>query len=208
MRSSSPFSAEVERWRPLVNQLAGDLPVNFLLAWIQRESDGNPCSYTKYGEAGIFQLMPPDNITTAGTTLSALRAGCAGGTQSQFRQLSAAERYEQVRSGVQYVNHMRTIAHDKLDAAGVRWPESSKDFWAVVKLQHAYPAPTSRWLAGAQQQLGHPPRSWAELRSTIDGYEAYLNNAEWVGSFGGGRRTGTLIAWAGLATIAYLAIKT
>ncbi len=177
------FPAEVEAWRSLLSQYAGDISVPYLLAWITRESAGNPCSYTSAAESGIFQLMPPDNIAQAGTSLEALRAGCIGTTQQLSRELTDAERYEQVRSGLQYINVMRQIAHQKLGAAGVDWPESSPDFWRFVKLQHAYPGPSGPWLANATAALGHPPRSWAEYRSTISGYASVLDNAEWVGGY-------------------------
>ena len=207
----------VEQWRDLVTQMAGDLPPEFLLAWIACESGGNPCSYTSMGEAGLFQLMPPDNINTAGTTVAALRAACVGNTQQRARALTDDEKYEQVRSGIQYVNAMRQVAHNKLDAAGVDWPEDSADFWRFTKLQHAYPGPSARWLANATQQLGHPPASWAEMRSTIPGgYQGVLDNAEWVGTFGegGGSVLSSLTSspesilwWLALGGVAWWAYK-
>ena len=182
--SPPPFDASVERWRSRVAAAAGDLPVDFLLAWIQRESDGNPCSYTSMHESGIFQLMPPDNMITGGTTEAALRPACSG--QSATRSFTNAELDEQVRSGIRYVRAMRDVVRKKLAKTGVNWSESSPDFWRVVKLQHAYPGPTEAWLAGARAALGRAPATWAEMRSTISGYATVLNNAEWVGGFGGG----------------------
>jgi hypothetical protein len=215
--ANPPAYPSVEQWRDLVSQMAGDIPVDFLMAWIACESGGNPCSYTSLGESGIFQLMPPDNTNTAGTTVAALRAMCIGATQKASRAATDDEKYEQVRSGIQYVNAMRAAAHRKLDAAGVDWPETSGDFWRFVKLQHAYPGPSAGWLAAATAQLGHPPESWAEMRSTIPGgYQGVLDNAEWVGGFGegGGSVLDTftsspeaMIWWAGLGLLAYWAVK-
>jgi hypothetical protein len=202
---TSPFQASTEAWRPLIERMAGDLPVEWLMAWDDRESGGNACSYTIYGEAGIFQLMPPDNIAQAGTTVAALRAACSGSSQSG-RALTAAEANEQVRSGVQYANYVRQLAHAKLDAAGVTWSERSPDFWQFAKLQHAYPGPTAGWLAQAKAELGHAPRSWQEFRSTISGYTDVLDNAEWVGAFGAGGGSSLavpLILGAGLAYAIY-----
>ena len=198
-----PFPASVEAWRSDVEGAAGDLPVDFLLAWIQRESAGNPCSYTSMRESGIFQLMPPDNTNTAGTTEAALRTACSGSSQAQTRALTQDERDLQVQSGVRYVNAMRAVAHAKLDAAGVTWDESNPDFWKIVKLQHAYPAPTAGWLAAAAAQLGRPVANWDEMRAAISGYSSVLDNAQWVGSFGAGGgnplggTTGTLLLVAG-----------
>lgn len=197
------FPPEVEAWRPLVESYAGDLPIGFLLAWIQRESGGNPCSYTSAGESGIFQLMPPDNIATAGTSVAALRAACVGSSQTRARALTIDEMNEQVRSGIQYVNAMRAIAHAKLDANGVDWGEDTPDFWQFVKLQHAYPGPSSGWLANAAIQLGAPPANWPEMRSTISGYDTVLNNAEWVGAFGAGGGTFPYMKYALGAAIAW-----
>lgn len=215
--ANQPAYPTVEQWRDLVTQMAGDLPVEFLMAWIACESGGNPCSYTSMGESGIFQLMPPDNINTAGTTVAALRAACVGNTQQASRALTDDEKYEQVRSGITYANAMRAVAHNKLAAAGVDWPEDNADFWRVVKLQHAYPGPTAGWLATATQQLGRPPASWAEMRSTIPGgFQGVLDNAEWVGGFGEGGGSAlssltsspeALVWWVGLGALAYWAIK-
>jgi len=182
------FDASVEQWRGLLSKHAGDLPVNFLLAWLQRESGGNVCSFTKLRESGIFQLMPPDNTNTAGTTEAALRPACSG--QTRTRQFTPAELELQVTSGIRYVNAMRAAAKKKLAAAGVTWDERNPDFWRVVKLQHAYPGPTAGWLAAARMMLGRPVRSWAELRSTISGYSSVLDNAQWVGGFGAGGGSG------------------
>ncbi len=180
------FSAAVEAWRPLVTKNAGDLPVNFLMAWISRESGGDPCSYTTLRESGIFQLMPPDNTNIGGTTEAALRAACSGGSHSQTRPLTEEESNLQVQSGVKYVNYARAVAHKLLDAAGVTWDETTGDFWSVVKLVFNYPGYIPGWLANATQQLGHPPTSWNEFVSTISGYVDILNNAGWVGAYGAG----------------------
>lgn len=203
--AGAAFEPAVEQWRDRVSAAADDLPVDFLLAWIKRESGGNVCSYTSYGESGIFQLMPGDNMNQGGTTEARLRPACSG--QSMTRAFTSDELDEQVRSGIQYIKVMRDAARRKLAAAGVNWSEDSADFWRVVKLQHAYPGPTAAWLAGATAALGHPPATWAEMRSTISGYDSVLNNAEWVGGYGeGGGGVGSsvkfLILLGGLGALA------
>lgn len=200
------FHDSVEYWRSLVEKYAGSIPVPFLLAWMQRESDGNPCSYTTMRESGLFQLMPPDNTDQGGTTEAALRAACVGSTQQTSRDLTDDEKNEQIRSGVQYVNVMRDRAHAKLRAAGLDWSESSPDFWRMVKLQHAYPGPTATWLTAATTKLGRPPATWDEFRSAINGYATVLDNAEWVGGYGigGGTNTTALLALGGLALAGFL----
>lgn len=201
------FPIAVEQWRPLLRRYGAGIPIDFLLAWIQRESGGNPCSYTTLRESGIWQLMPPDNTNTAGTTEAALRAACVGTTQQIARALTSAEADLQVSSGIRYVRAMIAAAKRKLAAAGVTWPETNSSFWAFVKLQHAYPGPSQGWLTAAKAQLGRAPRDFAELRSTISGYSSVLENAAWVGSFGAGgagSALGPLLLAGGAALLYYL----
>lgn len=211
---SGIFPPAVEAWRPLVTAYASqvqinaprDQIVNFLLAWIQRESGGDPCSYTSLRESGIFQLMPPDNTNVAGTTEAALRAACGGGSGSLTRNLTDAEANLQVSSGIQYVNWAVAKARAKLAAAGVSWPDDSKSFFSFVKLQHAYPGPSQGWLQGATALLGHPPTSFGEMRSTVSGYSSVLENADWVGqqATGVGISSTTLLLGGGLVLLYYL----
>lgn len=184
--SNPIFDPAVEQWRSLIAQYAGGIPVNFLLAWVQRESAGNPCSYTSLRESGIFQLMPGQNMQQGGTTEGELRAACSGSSQQATRQLTDDELKRQVVSGIQYIQWARQMAHTLLSQAGVTWDESSPSFWAVVKLVFNYPGYIPQWLANATQQLGHPPADWNEFTSTINGYQSVLSNAAWVGSYGSG----------------------
>ncbi len=176
-----PFPSSVEAWRSLLERYRGDIPINFLLAWLAKESGGNPCSWTSLREAGIFQLMQGDNQNVAGVTEAQLRASCIGETQQSARNLTTAEAELQVASGMQYVRWARDVARQKLAAAGAKWSESSTDFWKMVKLVHAYPGYINGWLAAATSKFGRPPASWDEFRSAISGYASVLDNAEEVG---------------------------
>lgn len=199
------FPVTVELWRPLVQRYAGDIPVDFLLAWIQKESNGNSCSWTKLREAGIFQLMAGDNQRDGGTTEAALRAGCVGTTQQLSRSLSDAEANEQVRSGVQYVRFARDQTRKKLAAVGAKWDESASDFWRLVKWHHVAPAYTSRWLTAAASELGRPPANWAEFRRMATGVpSSWLDNAEWVGGFGKGTIPVVSLVLVGGAALLYV----
>jgi len=206
----------VESWRDELAAAAPDLPIEFLLAWLKVESAGNPCSYTWMRESGIFQLMNPDNLRTAGTTEAALRAACSSDAgaaciaskqrcnELPIRDLTDDERAEQVRSGIQYVQAMRAQAQHKLDAAGVDWPESGTDFWKFVKLQHAYPGPSQGWVATAKQTLGRDP-TWDEMIQYGGNVrQDVVDNAGFVGSFGGassGMSSGWLAFLAGIAIV-------
>lgn len=197
--SAFVFPASVMRWDPLLAQYAGSIPLPFLRAWLLKESNGNPCSYTSLHESGIFQLMPPGNTQTGGTTEAALRAACIGTSQSASRPLTAAETTEQVKSGLQYVNWARDYAKKY-----VSWPESSPDFWRMVKMVHVAPARVKQYAPGAS--------SWAEFRRRAaaggDTPASWLDNAEWVGGFGvGGGTTLAILLFVGLVaggTVLYL----
>ena len=183
----------VLRWGPLLSRYAGSIPIPFLYAWISRESGGRPCTYTYLHEAGIFQLMPPHNTNEGGTTEAALRSACIEGTSRAARDLTDAENEEQIRSGVRYVNHARAYARRHVD-----WPETSADFWRMVKMVHVAPARVKRYAPGS--------RSWAEFRRRAeaggDTPKNWLDNAEWVGGYGAGGASGgslvTVLALAGV----------
>lgn len=205
------FPPNVERWRPYIlkyvpNPQGG---VDFWLAWIQRESGGNICSWTTLRESGLFQLMYGDNINDAGTTEELLRAPCVPNTQTAARAITEADIREQMVSFSRYLSKIVSRAKVKLAAARVPWTESDPSFWQVVKLQHAYPAPTAIWLAAATARYGRPPANFAEMRAAVSGYTSVLENAAWVGSFGGkgGADLGTLLALGAAAGLMYYLAK-
>lgn len=180
------FHPSVELWRPALGDARGDIPLEFLLAFIQRESNGNPCSFTKYREAGIFQLMPGDNQNVAGTNEAALRAGCTGDTQSPSMMWSVpqATRDAQVVSGIQYVQWARGEVHKYSQI-----PETSPDFWRLVKMIHVAPAIVHRF--------GPAAPDWDTFRAAalVGGTPAsWLDNAEWVGGYGVGGGDSVILA--------------
>jgi hypothetical protein len=188
-----PFAPLVEMWRDPLS-VAGDLPTDFLLAWISCESGGNACSYTSMRESGIFQLMPPDNTRDGNTTEDALRTACVPGIQAtangrQVNNLTPDEIDEQVRSGITYVRHVRDVARARLAAVGANWDESSGDFWAMVKLVHTLPS-LMNGLEIATANLGRPPESWDEFvqygAQGLNGAQKWLPFAAEIGRFGQG----------------------
>lgn len=186
------FAKSVEDWRDLVTSKAGDLPINFLMAWISRESNGNPCSYTKFAEAGIFQLMNGDNMNFGNTTLAAQHPAppCTAGIQTTayFASLTPDQQNAQVQAGIDYINnYARPQAHRYLDAAGYSWDESSGSFWILVKQVFDSPAMIPGVLAAATAELGSPPPDWATLKTTTAGSQIDPSgNAQFVGSYGDG----------------------
>ena len=174
------WPATVEAWRSLLEDNAGDLDVEFLLAWINRESAGSACSYTKYHECGIFQL-DPSNMATVGTSEAELRTACNTG-QWPVRELTDDEKLTQVTTGIAFVNHCRDVAREKLAANGLAWDEDSVDFWRLVKMVHAAPARLSH--------LSADTPDWDSFKAAClaagDTPAAWLANPEAVGGAYGG----------------------
>jgi hypothetical protein len=203
------FPPSVEQWRQILQRVAGDLPIDFLLAWLAHESGGNPCAVGIPGvEAGIFQTYHPHD-DQYGATFAQLRAACSG--QSQHRQLDGEEAQLQAVSGANLVRAMRERARQMLARVGASWSESSPDFWKMVKLGHNLPAVQYELLPIVRAQLGRPPRGWDEFASRAQQIQAsqmssvlagfknspsvrgrqdriadVFANAEDVGKFGGG----------------------
>lgn len=189
------FPMAVLFWRPQIlryvpNPAGG---IDYWLAWIEKESGGNPCSWTSLRESGLFQLMPPDNTNRGGTTEAALRAACVDSSQKLARSLTDADVRENMVSFEKYLAYITGRAREKLIAAGVPWSPTgptAPSFWSFVKLQHAYPAPSQGWLSQAVGALGRPPADWKEFRSVVppssDLMRRVLDNAEAVGFHGRG----------------------
>lgn len=202
------FPASVERWRSYVSRYgSGQGGADFWLAWINKESGGNVCSYTTYRESGLFQLMPGDNMNVAGTSEAALRPACSG--QTVTRAFTESELAEQFTSFSKYLDYCVRQARIKLAAANVRWDESSTDFGKAVKWQHVAPGKFGPWLAAATSGLGRPPANWNELAqyaSTIGIPSNWVANATDVGSYWGGGGSVLLIAAlvGGAAVLYYL----
>ncbi len=160
------FSALIESWRPFFNQLAGDIPIEFLLQWLKVESGGNSCDIgsCKNGvpqENGPFQL-DTSNAAEAGTTFDNLRAGCTGCSQT-LPILSDDQKAEQAQSGINYVTALRAQANQNLANVGANWPETTSDFWKLVKSGHGSKCIGNELLPVVTQILGRPPINWNEF---------------------------------------------
>ncbi len=155
----------VESWRPLVTEMAGDIPVEVLLRWIKHESGGNPCSTgapAKTGggsiENGIFQLYSPDDDHLA-TPAQLHGSFCSG--QTYTRDLTLDEARIQVASGIAYVRSCRERARAQLKQAGVTWDEKGKDFWSLVKMQHNLPSVPKTYIPKLR------PSSWSDFKQGV-----------------------------------------
>jgi hypothetical protein len=152
------FRDPVEFWRPYADAFNGDVPTDFTLDWIDKESGGNRCNFTSsagFPEVGILQL-DPGNMAMAGTDQETLRAGCTG----QFDASGTPDDLNRAMStGIDYIKALKNLTHGKVD-----WPENSTDFWSLVRLQHAAGiGATDQSLAIAKNNLGRAPANWDEF---------------------------------------------
>lgn len=154
--SRMAFSSSVEFWRNTFEQEAPDVPINFLLSWIQHESGGNPCSLGFAGEQhpdGLFKMEAGigqqfysartraalNDVAVNGVPLRVLRAPCSG--QTATRALTEDERVANVRAFLGDVERFRAKAHEQLSAVGSQAnDEQLEDFWMFVKLRHGLPS--------------------------------------------------------------------
>lgn len=158
------YGPTVEQWRAVIAAQAPDTPIRFALNWLDHESKGLPCSTGFKGErhpdgkykyeAGIGQQFfeaasreALDHVQVHGVSLAELRAPCKG--QEQIRPLTDDEKQKNVRAFLGDIKRFRAKAHAQLAHAGLSWPESTDDFWMLVKLQHGLPCIASSFLAPA-----------------------------------------------------------
>ena len=176
----------VESWRPLVTEMAVDIPVEVLLRWIKHESGGNPCSTgarAKTGggsiENGIFQLYSPDDDHLA-TPAQLHGSFCSG--QTCIRDLTLEEARIQVASGIAYVRSCRERARAQLKQGGVTWDERGRDFWSLVKMQHNLPSVPKQYIPKLR------PSSWSDFKQGVlkeqpdYGKTTIFTNAEDIGA--------------------------
>jgi hypothetical protein len=161
------FAAEVEQWRELVAERAGEMPVDALLAWIAEESGGNPCADglvagTFSIEAGIFQTYFENvHSQVGGVTSADLRAACGADPHNQrpLRELTDDEKTAQVAAGIADAARSLDTARAQLLAASLEWTEPEQ--WCLAKLQHGLPAiPAMLLRPAAETQHAQTWRAW------------------------------------------------
>jgi hypothetical protein len=169
----------------------------YALKWVDLESGGNPCEVgypPAHGtggpwpnaprEMGIVQFYNPDDLQALGLTADALRAYCVPGdqhpttfngkvvrgfSQAATRALTPAEMTQQADGAIGLIRQSMTSATRDLIGvrAGPSWSPSTRNYWALVKLQHGLPQVSHVGLSAVTKHLGRPPNSWHEFRTTL-----------------------------------------
>lgn len=216
------FRMSSEAWRERVRKFnrklgSDEFPEDFLIAWIDHESGGNPAALGAATEVGIFQVDMQDGPRFGGSVETLHTNFAPYGKQTATRALTEAEKDLQVTTGLSMVRAYVARARSHASSVGADWPAGSSDFWKLVKWQHALPAYSLPLLRLYTDSNGGPPSTfdaWAswvnqqERPSFVDtrywntggtGLQKYFRNAQKVGAYGGGERL--LATWLPLVVV-------
>lgn len=145
------FPPGVERWRKPLEKISGWVPINFLLAWIQKESGGRPHVVSSLGERGLFQVHKDE--------VPFLKI-----TDEQFANLTKDARLA-LQVGVKQAKLYARFAKRFLADVGAEW--HGQDFWKLVKLHHGAFAMPKYALLAFQREHGRGPKTWSELKAFV-----------------------------------------
>lgn len=118
------------------------IPLGVLVGWIAKESGGKLSEVTKYGEAGLFQIMPSEG-KTIGVDMARL----------------STDLVYSINAGLALIGHYMGIV-DKLDVAS----EGSDYFWKLVKLAHSMGGGAVAKIVAAAKEAGDAG-NWHDLES-------------------------------------------
>lgn len=201
------FRLSAEAWRARVRKFnVKNFPEEFLMAWIDHESGGNPASLGAATEVGIFQIDMQDGPRFGGSVETLHTNFAPYGKQTATRALTEAEKDLQVTTGLAMVAAYVDRARSHAASVGADWPMGSSDFWKLVKWQHALPAYSLPLLQLYKSANGRAPDSfdaWADWVNALPsrpsfvsanywngeggtGLSHYFANAKKVGAYGGG----------------------
>lgn len=174
------FDRSVENLRTLVSNAAmpKGIPVDFALAWIQTESDGQLTATDPQGHSNDVLLVTPggSNIARGYFQLLAENAATVGVTSAQFPQLSTSQSLS-LSTGIQYIYKQYQKALQFVQQQGLNWLSSCPgDVWRLAKMFFNEPAaltnstiPHGVTWKQAVAALGHTPANWAELYPYVQG---------------------------------------
>jgi hypothetical protein len=196
------FRPDVEAWRSIFDAASGSVTTtDYILDWMDKESGGNACNLTTFAgfpEAGLLQL-DLGNLAEAGTTGDRYRPvpPCTdGGGYATPDQFSSDQIADIVNGSLDFITAKKAIAHQVLGSVGASWDESSADFWALVRYEHAAGNGAAQSaMTAAAHALGRPPANfdefsqhaishWANVAAEngqwADGWKPPLLSAGWI----------------------------
>jgi hypothetical protein len=140
-----------ESWRSSLEKIADWVPVDFLLGWIDVESNGIPTiielGADPRGERGLFQVHPDEREYL-------------GLTQEQFEALTKDIGLA-LRTGVKHAKMFAYQAKRALNNVGQEW--HGRDFWKLVKLYHGAFGMPNTAVNAFKRSKGRGPDTWDEL---------------------------------------------
>jgi hypothetical protein len=148
--SAAQFSRRIPELRryvalvPLLDRFRGDVPLDFLLGWVDVESGGRIDVVTGLDERGFFQVHPAESRDH----------------QLQHQRLTSNPQYS-VQAGLQLVQSYVALARKRYP-----WiPFGSGLFWRVVKLQHAMGSGLTRAMFAEMRKRGIPTDNWQAIKA-------------------------------------------
>lgn len=191
------FEPSVERWRSTVNRYARGLPVDFLLAWMKKESSGKPGVVSSLGERGMFQIHPVGERQLLKLD------------EAAWDRLLSDATFD-IAQGTQLASHYREAAKRLLAKSGASWWGTS--LYKMTKLQHGAPLVAKEILNAYVKTYGRPPSSWDDFQTfgtwAVDNNSTLLSakvkalaprvlkNANEVGAHGAPNMLPTIVAVA------------
>jgi hypothetical protein len=128
---------------PLLDRHRADIPLAFLLGWIDVESNGRIDVITNLDERGFFQIHPAESKDRA----------------IDHARLTTDPEYS-VQAGLQIVRTYADVARRRFPWA----PPGSDLFWRIVKLQHAMGSPLARAMLVELQARGGAVPTWEAIK--------------------------------------------
>jgi hypothetical protein len=144
---AAQFERSVERWRKPLEKLADWVPLDFLLAWVDKESNGLPHVVSSIGERGLFQVHKDE--------VPYLKL-----SEAEFQKLTKDTALA-LKTGVKQAKLYANFSKKFLAEVRVEW--HGQDFWKLVKLHHAAFAMPRYTLLAFKREHGRGPASWDEL---------------------------------------------
>jgi hypothetical protein len=138
----TPGLTRMARLLPLLEKYRGEIPLEFLLGWIDVESAGRVDVTTSLDERGFFQIHPAESHDR----------------HFDHQRLTTDPDYS-VQAGIENVRYYARLARQRFASI----PAGSELFWRVVKLQHAMGSGLARKLLNALAAT-RAPLTWEAIR--------------------------------------------